>query len=348
MIEKNYSIHDIVTFKIVNKTKFFERYFCDLDIAYKNFESEEEDDPDFVLYLGNFVPNIKNCYIQDDRYYIRKDYFYCKDSRKIVEWEIEMSEFEGGKMIVHISSNLGMFILPIIDSLIHFKMNEKGYTLVHASCVSHDGLAYLFSARSGGGKTTIALNLVEKGFDFLGDNFTILHENKVLSFPSALNIFNYNLAPIIKDNLGIKDKITLDLKSLLYKMTLGYAKIFTKINVKDVFPNLMVDESKLGVIFLLIPKEELYVEKMKKEELISILVANQKLDSFPFLKYMLEYSYTFPDSNMATHWERYKENLGRNLSGNIPIYKVEVPQKYDRKVFEEILKVIQHETNIKL
>lgn len=346
MIEKYYNIHNIVKFKIVDKNNFFNRLFSDVFVQYKNFESEEIDKPDITIYLGNFTSSNQDCCILDDKYYVREDYLYCKgDSYKLAKWEFEISGFESGNMIACISNNSigSMFISGnIIDFLIHYKMNEKGYPMVHASCVSKNTHAQLFSARSGGGKTTIALNLLDNGFDFLGDNFITLHENNVLSFLSPLNIFTYNLTPIIKGNFGVKSRIVLSFKNLLYKVTMGYVKIFTKINVKDIFMEKIIDKSQLEAMFIIIPKEKFQIGRIGKDELIEHLVMNQKLDSPYFLKYILEYSYMFPESKLANHWNRYKDILGRNLSDDILFYKVEVPQRYDREVFGKILEVIEN------
>lgn len=348
MIEKNYSIQNIVTFKIINRTRFSHKFVSNLDTEYKNFETKDLNNPDFTLYLGDFIPSNQDCYILDDKYYIKEDYLFCKEnSYKLAKWKLEISGFESANMIIHISSNLigNMFLSPIIDFLIQFKLNEKGYSLVHASCVSENNRAYLFPALSGGGKTTVAMHFVEKGFDFLGDNFVILHDGEALCFLSPLNIFTYNLTPIIKRNLGIGKRSILALKDLLYKMTLGYAKIFTKINVRHVVPNAIVDKSILDSVSILIPKEEVHIENISKEELIGHLVMNQKLESSSFRGYMLDYSYMFPESNMATHWTRYKENLRKNIGGDTPIYKIEVPQKYDTNTFERIVKVIEDEAS---
>ena len=343
MAERYYNIHDIVKFKVVSSS-LFERQFSNIYESYKNFETEKIDNPDFNVYLGKFTPSNHDCHIIQDKYYIKENYFYCtKDSYKVIKWEFEMAGFEGDNTTVRIHSDfIGYMFMAgiIIDFLIRFKMNEKGYPIVHASCVSKDNHGFLFSARSGGGKTTIALNLVENGFKFLGDDFSILHNNAVLSFLSPLNIFTYNLSPVIRRNFGVKNKVILGLKELLYKMTLGYIKIFTMINPCDVFPDLIADKSKLDGIFLIIPKEEFYIEKIGKDELIEHLIMNQKLNSLFFLKYISEYSYIFPESNLSTHWDRYKENLKMNLPDNIPVYTVEVPQKYDKKIFEKIWEMI--------
>ena len=340
--EKSYNIHGLVRFKIINRSNFLNGIFNTVNLEYKNFESEAINDPDFTIYLGDFHPANQECGILDNEYYVKEDYFFCEDSYKTAKWKLEMSGFGSGDMKVRISTNpfASMIISGfIIDSLIIFKMNEKGYPIVHGSCVSKDNKAYLFTAQGGGGKTSTALYAVEKGFNFLGDNFIILDKGYALSFLSPLNIFSFNLVPIVKRNMGIKNKAEFYFKDLFYKV--AGLRIVTKINVKETFPDSLNNNSKLESVFLLMPKEKFDIVEIGKEELIRYMVANMKLDSFPFVKYMMEYSYMFPESRMATHWDRYEENLGRNLSKDIPIYKVEVPQRYDMKTFENIFNVME-------
>lgn len=340
--EKNYSIHNIITFKIINKDNFLNRLLSNIDLEYKNFETERVDNPDLTIYLGDFIPSNQECCIFDNHYYVKEDYFYCRDSYKVAKWGFEMSGFESGDMKIQISTNSFASIIIsgfLIDPLINFKLNEKGYSLIHGSCVSKDDHAHLFTAQGGGGKTSTALYAVEKGFDFLGDNFTILDKGCVRSFLSPLNIFSFNLVPPVWKNMKIKSKAEFYLKNLLYKLT--RLRIVTKINTREIFPNSLNDESKLKSILVLLPKEKFHITEIDKKELINHLVANMKLDSFPFIKYMMEYSYMFPESKLATHWRCYEENLKKNLDDDITIYKVEVPQKYDMKTFEEIWRIIQ-------
>jgi hypothetical protein len=344
--EKSYSIHDVVTFKIINKANFLSRLLSNINLEYKNFETEEINDPDFTIYLGDFHPSNQECVILDNEYYVKEDYFYCEDSYKIAKWGFEMSGFESGSTKVRISANLFASVMIsgfLIDPLINFKLNEKGYPIVHGSCVSKDNRAYLFTAQGGGGKTSTALYSVERGFNFLGDNFVILDKCYVWGFFSPLNMFSFNLLPMVKKNMGIKRRAEFHLKNLLYKMT--GLRLVTKINVKEIFPDSLNNNSKLESIFLLIPKEKFDMVEIDKEELIRHMVTNMKLDSVSFLKYMMQYSYMFPDGKMATHWNRYEKSLRKNLNNNISIYRVEVPQKYDINTFEEIWRGIQNGAN---
>jgi len=345
--EKSYNIHGLLRFKIINRSNFLNRLFSTVNLEYKNFETERVNNPDLTIYLGDFTPSNQECRILDNHYYVKEDYFYCKDfyckDYKIAKWKFEMLGFESADTKIRISTNsFASLIIPefLINPLINFKLTEKGFSLIHGSCVSKDDLAYLFTAQGGGGKTSTALYLVEKGFNFLGDNFTILDKGYVWSFLSPLNIFSFNLVPIVKRNMTIGKKIEFHLKNVIYKMT--GLRLVTKINAKEILIDSLNDKSKLRCVFLLIPKEKFDFAEMDKEVLIRHILANMKLDSFPFLKYMMMYSYVFPESNMAKHWNRYEENLRRNLNENTIIYKVEVPQRYDMKTFERIWRMIRN------
>ena len=341
-MEKYYNVHDIVTFKIMGNVGLLDRLLS-WDAELRGFESTKLVKPDFTVYFGKFTPRNQDCYFLDEKYYIKENYLYCWDSHRYVKWELEISGFERGNMEVRLNCNLPgkMFACDLIlNHLIWFKLNEKGYPIVHGSSVSKDGKAYLFAGQGASGKSSIALNLLESGFKLLGDHFVILNNGYVMSFPSPLHIMGFNVTPSIKENMSLKHKVFFYSNALLYKLAgRGTA---TKINVKSIFPNSLEDKAKLHSIFFLLPKEKFKAEKIGREDLINHLVMNQKLESFPsFIKYMVEYSYLFPQSNMATYWEHYEENLRRALSPEIEIFKLEVPRRYDAKTLSEILQKVE-------
>ena len=223
--------------------------------------------------------------------------------------------------------------------MLHFLMNEKDHPLVHASCVSKDGYAFLFTSRGGAGKTKTALRLVEKGFGFLGDNYIALHEGHALSFLGPLDLFSYNVSSEVKTRLRIKDRLLLKSRELLYDISLGYAKFFTKINVKDVFSTSIVKGSKLHSVYVLLPGKRFRVRSAEKAETARRMVINQKMEFPSFLRYLLAYSYIFPKSNFATHWESYSKNLLSSL-GDPKCYLVELPRTCGTETLEEIESMI--------
>lgn len=341
-MEKYYNVHDIVSFKIIGNVGLLDKLLC-WDEELRGLESTKVAKPDFTVCFGKFTPHNQDCYFLGEKYYIKDDYFYCHDSYRYIKWELEMSGFEGGDMEVHLNCNFigKMFISDlIINHLIWLKLNEKGYSIVHGSCASKNGGAYVFAGQGASGKSSIALNLIEHGFKLLGDHYVILNDGYAISFPSPLHIMSFNLTSSVKKNMSLKHKVFFYLNQLLYKLAgRGTA---TKINLKDIFANSLEDKAKLHSIFFLLPKEKFKAENIDINTLINHLVMNQNLESLPsFIRYMVEYSYMFPQSKMATYWENYKKNLTNALNPGINIYKLEVPKKFDAKTFEKLLQKIE-------
>lgn len=345
MPDRYYNIHDIVKFKITTNESDWK--LKNIYGHYKNFEISKTDTLDFVVHLGKFIPSNEDCCIIKDKYYIKWDYFYCKrDSYKFTEWEFEMSGFENGSTVIRISSNFPGYMWMsgfIVEFLIHYTLNEKGYSIIHASCVSIENNGIAFAARGGGGKTTIAMNLVERGYKLLGDNFVILSNGYVLSYLSPLNIFTYNLLPIVQKKINFRNKIELKLKQIIYQLTGRYVKIFTKLNPCDTFPMLTINKTKLDMLFLVVPKSEidsLLFKKVDVADLYDRLVLNQMLDTLLFLPYIAEYSYIFPESKLSKYWKKYRDNLINNIPSDVLAYVVGSKQRFDDNIINKIINMI--------
>lgn len=345
MLEKCYNIHNILKFKIITN-KRFKGNLKNIYGSFENFEVKNVDQTDFEVHLGKFEPSNKNCTILENKFYIKQDYFYCKkDMYKFTNWEFEVNGIDSENTIIKIASNFFGYLWMagfIIEFFIHYKMNLKGYPLIHASALSHNGNGYVFSARGGGGKTTVSMNLIDKGFKILGDNFVIIDQGQILSYFSPLNIFSYNLAPIIKSNLTLKNNVSLKVKIIIYKLSFGFIKIFTKINPKEVLSNSTLNSSDLNKIFIIQPKDEFRIKKITKEDLCEYLLFNQMLDTLLFLPYIYEYSYVFPDSSLSKHWNLYKKNLLNNISEDVHIYQVESPKNLS-SFLKNILTILEEE-----
>lgn len=347
-MEKFYSIHNVVKFKIYYKR--LEKWkYTNIFNSFKNFETDFFTDGDFEVTLGKFSPENCECQIIDNRYFIRDDYFYClKDEYKIAQWEFEIKGFESNNLQIRISSNLFGYMWIsgfIIDFFVHYLMNERGYPIIHSSCVADLNGGILFSTRGGGGKTTLSLTLLDKGYKFLGDNFVILNKGNILSYFSQLNLFSYNLIPIIKQKMGISGQISLKLKEIMYALSGNYIKIFTKINPKTIFPDNICDTIKLNKCFIILPKKGIDSDKIaiipiSAIDFCKMTQINQQMDTLLFLPYLLEFKYVVNDSKMGSHWERYYSNLLKNISPEIQFFIIEVPMKYDDRTMKQLLEVI--------
>lgn len=347
-----FSIHDILRFVVLDKTGYFNRLFDTLSTHYACLRSDGKvENCDLTFELGEFKPDLENKYVVGDgEYYLDKNYLcVAEESFKSAKWTFEVRGFDGGKTYAKINCNtLGRLFITgnVVDFLIHSAMMEKGYPVIHASSVSGNGSAFAFSSRGGGGKTTIALELVARGFDLIGDNYTIIHDGEVFSFPTALSIFTYNLSPLIVRNLKVRQKVELDIKRTIHKATMGYAKFFTKINPKRVCSNI-VSSSKLSAALLLMPHtdisdEQVLIQRISLDEFAKSILYNQMLEFSLFNKCVNEYSYLFPQADFSLHWQRYETSLKRNLKHDVLYYKVVVPQTYRKDVFEKIMHLIEN------
>ena len=62
--------------------------------------------------------------------------------------------------------------------LIHNILSMYGKYSIHSACVAKNGLAYLFSGKSGSGKTTISTMLSRADFSYMGDDLAFISRNE--------------------------------------------------------------------------------------------------------------------------------------------------------------------------
>lgn len=334
-MKRSHSIHGIVKFEIVDKTRFPRSVLDKTRSQFANFISGDGGTIDFRVEIGPFGRRNRSSYVLDDRYCVGKDYFFCRDKRKFAKWALEVNGVETFP-VVRLRTNLaGYYTVPlnVTEFMIQYMLLRKGMALVHASGVVKDGVCWLFAARGGAGKTTLALSLIDDGFGYLGDNFVLLDRGRAWSFLSPLNIFTYNRARIIREHLNARQRASMALKQLIHMLTRGYIKIFEKVNPRAVFPESIVDEARVGCICVLQPHSAdgsniPVVRPLGYSELIKKLRYNMELDLLLFNKYMFSYGYLYTDSLWCNFWDEYEAALMRNIPDSVPRYVAEVPPKW--------------------
>lgn len=348
-----YSVHGLLKFVVIDHKGYGNRIFDSFNKHYTNFSTEcDFEECDMTIEIGKFIPQLDNSYnVGDGNYYFREDYMYIsQEYYKGAKWSFEIEGLNSPKTNVKVDCNLlGRIFISgnVIDFLIHLKLLQKNCTIIHASAVSKGENAFIFASRGGGGKTTIALELVTKGFSFLGDNYAIVHKDTVLSFPTSLSIFTYNLSPIIYQNISRKERKELRIKRIIYNITKGYAKFFTKINPKEIFEDFKLS-APLQTAYLILPTTDslngqIIVEKINMDNFVSHMRYNMSLE-FPFFnRYIKEYSYFFPEKELSLHWEKYSQCLKDNLPKDINYTKIIVPSTYNAQIFSQIMEEIYNE-----
>lgn len=59
---------------------------------------------------------------------------------------------------------------------------------LHAGAVAKNGNAYIFCGKGGCGKTSVVLNLIREGYDYLSDDWLIVGEGKAFPYPKRVHI----------------------------------------------------------------------------------------------------------------------------------------------------------------
>ncbi|MFH1492651.1 MAG: hypothetical protein ABIE81_04880 [Candidatus Omnitrophota bacterium] len=136
-------------------------------------------------------------------------------------------------------------------------------SLIHSAVVSKKNKALLICGGPGMGKSTLAAALIDKGYNFLSDEFAILHKDRILSFPL---------------------KMKLDKQSLKFLTLNEGRKIATSFYAQEYFPAKPAERACLGTILFICqsdnPLRPPELKKLKTKESFTIL-AYDKVNSLP-------------------------------------------------------------------
>lgn len=311
--------------------------------------NEEIDDPDVTVYTGPFKPSNERASVVDHRYYVKPNYFYCTDFEGSAKWEVEIFGFEDGHLRINFNwrslfaerliADLlleDMLITPVVLRL----LAQRGCYVLHAAGVSKNDRAYVLAGRGGSFKTQLVLDFMKEGYDFLGDDWVLVAEKGVFPLPLTFAPFlhatrSQRLAT--ERSSGIREKI-------------GYLNFLHNNNER------LSDDIKIGTAsalraLLLIVKvngKAFTKRPLELTEMTQRLVANNELEmaSHPtamgkrfghYYRYMLAYSYTFPESRVASYWTDFECGLAQLLAGSeATLSEVVVPEIYDVSVFNQI------------
>ena len=344
----NYNLYNILKFQIIRDKGYGFRDLINLKLS--SFLVDEIDQPDIILNIGKFSPSPEGCYLVDYKYHIRDNYFYCRDSEGKASWEVEIAGLEQGDTIINfnvhhrfgLQSIINPDLLPqtLLLRIMEYKFATKGYWLIHSAAISKDNQAYLLCGRGSSFKTTLCMDSVRRaGFDCLGDDRIILHQGKALSFwlhPSLFQFMTEHLTDekcfgALNQARYIKHLWHGDYKAENQRAKSAELKALLFITTGN-------GQDRASLTFE--PIAEL-------EPIVSRLVVNNRLEDFtyqipafgvdsaPFLRYMLAYSFVFPHSRIATYEAELSQNLMNTLTG-IPIYCVDLPLDYNPEVFSQV------------
>ncbi len=154
---------------------------------------------------------------------------------------------------------VGVFVqAQVLEPVMYLSFLKQGVLFMHSAGVSKDGMAYLFPAYGGTGKTTLSLSLLTKGFDFLGDDLIIVDptQKRVYPYPRPLHIFTYNVRNLKNARIPATTVFFIYFKNVLRffleRILRTEFLISTRVHADEILKNLRLSQpAKLhNVIFL--------------------------------------------------------------------------------------------------
>lgn len=325
-------IHGLCGVRIKNHSRGF---FAALNRPLVYFERALEREPDIELTIGDFEENLKSASVVDHEYFVKKGSIFFEDNIRGAEFKISISGFEKGRFAIRASAKKTPFcslnrfypdrgfydllLFPIVERV----LLAKGILFLHAGCVTKNGKTIILAGRGGARKTSLVMNLVKKGFSYLGDGWVIAGEEGAYSFPTCPIFFNYRVRHMKSENPGFLHVVKILPRLINASRESPYAKDFSPI-------------SALCLVYVKDTKKT-EIEKLEKEEDVSeALFANNALEwkveasgGRGLGRVFEAYEYVHTDVSKKTHEDAFRECAVRILKGK-KTYRVSLPLRWSQ------------------
>jgi putative flippase GtrA len=170
-------------------------------------------------------------------------------------------EVEDGRIAVTASPLLKrsphVLYTNVVEPILRWTFVEKGYALVHAACMAHEGKAFLITARTDTGKTTTCLKTLDsKPYSFMSDDLLLLTpDGKALTYPKPLTVSRHTVASVKTPLLSRKQRMTLIYQSRLHSRS---GRIFAMFIAKTHLPAATIN----ALVQLMVPPPKYQVDKL--------------------------------------------------------------------------------------
>lgn len=351
---KHFDLHGILTFQVIYPKE--KNILSDYNFPYSYFEVENVENPSIILNIKPFDPDIKDCDVVFKKYFVKKNYIYCKDQEGLFSWKIEFKGIDDDITFVNFwwerlppKALIAPYNFPqksFIEPLIEYKLSKKGYCLLHSAAISNNKKATLMVGRSGASKTSIIAHCLNKlGYSYLGDDKVIIKNGMVFSFPRYIGIFNYLINnDYSKEMSGIFEKI----KCIYFLIVKRNHSINFRIEDKSIIGNInVICKSKENTFPLITPLNKgslirsLINNNLAERQMDELNTNDLTIDSH-FHNYLTAYSYVFPDLKYPSYKQTMYDIFVNSISDDINISEIIISENHSQGEFdlkiEEILK----------
>jgi len=344
--DDSFALHDLLTLRLRDRVGLLDRAVMRPKRGYIHYRSPAPIDPvDIDIQIGPFElqppPEARRV---DRRFTVAPDYLGCDDTYKVLGWRLELQGWESARTRLRIQpSLLGTAAIGsrIIDCVVRYELCRRTAPAVHSCGIVRNGRAFLLSGRSGVGKSTLAMRLLDRGATLLGDNWIIVNRGLARSFHLPINIYHYNVAPMLRQRLPSRCRADMRWKRLVCAVSAGYLKKSTPVVLREVLPELVAEEAPLHTVFLLSQGPRFRVSQSSREDAIARLVANDMMDREAFYRYMQAYATVFPRGLVAGHWERLREALDKAMPADTRFLDIVVERRIGPEIVDQVEKLLE-------
>lgn len=339
MIIMFFNIHGLYL-KVEGDSKV-EKYFKE---EYNFFKQEDvEREPD-ILVKG--VTSI----IDAPEYEISR----MREGRK--KLHIPLSEINE-KLVIRFERGLmPAYIMYMLEPIIYLKQLYKGKALIHACSLALEDFSIVFPSWGGTGKTSIVLYFIEKGFNYMSDDWTFIgYEGKAYAYPRRIRIYHYNLDifPWLKTMLKNKKLIyrmkILDFlrrrsPSRFLRIAFNRLTPYYSVKPKEIFPETNISLTKdIRYIFLLKKsiKNRTEISEIDIKELMISIKNCILYERNYFFQFYHRYAFFNGEIELIEKSIDKLIEVLRMAFTNKELYRIDVPIKINvREIYDMIAKII--------
>lgn len=345
---ESYNIHDLCSFKLINNLRFG-GFFPDRNFEYQHFKVDSVDGPSFVINVGKFKPFTKDLISINDKYFVKDNYLFLKDSNGKCAWNIQIKDFDDSQNKIDISASFTGFRKFIkylavknifVRSLISLHLISRNSALIHSSAVSVNNKAFLFVGRPGVFKTSIVMDFVRNyGAQYLGEENTIINNGMAYPFPLNIKSLEYKMKYFTNENPTNKFQKLQLIKHVFFGKRLNNIPISKPCKIAGVFLIKKGKEFSLKKTGL---KKNILAEFLENENSEISLTPTHMLSGVKenyFNEYLNAYTTVDNKSWLNNVWM----DLGNIISDcykNAKIFSVTVPTKFDNNICKGLFKEI--------
>ena len=346
-----YSVNGILSFSVSGPGK-------KVDYVHKQYSYFQVDKPidnvDIEVRVGAFESNTivsDEFQVVNRKYRVHEDAIFAEDSYKVARWKFLIQGLRAKTTIVYFDGNYwGYYILYkfFVEPIIRYKLNDKGYFMIHSSSVYVDNAAFVFPASPSVGKTSTMLNWLHSGMGFIADEYTIIKDGYVYSYPTPLRLHDYNLRanPYICKDMSANDKLQISIRTWIFRLSFGYADVTHEVDIWNVIKDVKIqDVAKLRdvVIFTKHSGSEVVEKRISKKKFIEKLLVIDRFETTRFNEYLDAYYYVNNIPIEERFWDKMQKNIEEMFTSQ-EYTELLIPAHYTERTFSRINQLLGYNT----